>query len=135
MLICGWSLSASSTRPVALRLVLAGASLVLATAIVQTQAPGVSILQDRAFNRSIVEDALDQGLVDDAMLTSMDEFPVQVREILPLLRKRDISIFAGKDAHVFGRPLHEVGPVTQSPAQDRSNQPKARRRSAQTACA
>ena len=115
MLICGWSLSASSTRPVALRLVLAGASLVLATAIVQTQAPGVSILQDRAFNRSIVEDALDQGLVDDAMLTSMDEFPVQVREILPLLRKRDISIFAGKDAHVFGRPLHEVGPVDAKP--------------------
>ncbi len=80
---------------VALRLILAGASLVLLTAIVQIQAPGVSILQDRAFNRSMIENALDQGLVDEAMLTSMDEFPVQVREILPFLRSRDISIFAG----------------------------------------
>ena len=115
MLICGWSLSASSRHPVALRLVLAGASLVLLTAIVQNQAPGVSVLQDRAFNRNIVENALAQGLVDDAMLKSMDEFPAQVREILPFLRGRVISIFAGQDAQVFGRPLNDAGPVDAKP--------------------
>ena len=117
VLICGWSLSGSS-RPnvaVALRLGLAGASLVLLTAIVEVQAPGISILQDRAFNRSMVENALDQGLVDEPMLTSMDEFPAQIREITPFLRSRDISIFAGRDAHVFGRPLNEAGPVDPNP--------------------
>ncbi len=69
MLICGWSLSASSSRAVAvaLRLILAGASLVLLAAIVQVQAPGVSVLEDRAFNRSMIENALDQGLVDEAI--------------------------------------------------------------------
>ena len=117
MLICGWSLSGSSSRSVAvaLRIILAGACLVLLTAIVQVQAPGVAILQDRAFNRNMIENALDQGLVDEPMLTSMDEFPVQVREILPLLRSRDISIFAGQDAHVFGRPLDEAGRVDAHP--------------------
>ena len=117
MLICGWSLSGSSrpTVALALRLGLAGTSLVLLTAIVQVQAPGVLILQDRAFNRSMLENALDQGLVDEPMLTSMDEFPAQVREIMPFLRSRDISIFAGPDAHVFGRPLDEAGPVDPNP--------------------
>ena len=88
MLICGWSLSGSSTRPVALRLIMAGASLVLLTAIVDVQAPGVAVLQGRAFDRNMIENALDQGLIDEAMLTTMDESPEQIREIVPFLRRR-----------------------------------------------
>ena len=115
MLICGWSFSGSSSRPVALRLVLAGASIVLLAAIVQIQAPGVSILQDRAYNRALIENALDQGLIDEAMLTGMDEFPGQIRDITPFLRSRNISIFAGRDAHVFGRLLNQAGAVDVNP--------------------
>ena len=117
LLICGWSVSEASSRTVAvaLRLLIASASLVLLTTIVQKQAPWVSVLQERAFNRAMIENALDQGLVDEAMLTSMDEFPAQVREIMPLLRNRDISIFAGQDPHVFGRPLNEAGAVDARP--------------------
>ncbi len=48
-------------------------------------------------------------------LASMDEPPEQVREIVPFLRSRAISIFAGPDAHVFGRFLAEAGPVGPNP--------------------
>lgn len=87
----------------------------LLTTIVHNQAPWLSILQERAFKRATIESALDQGLVGEAMLTSMDEFPAQVREIMPLLRNRGISIFAGQDPHVFGRPLNEAGAVDARP--------------------
>ena len=89
---------------VALRLGLAGASLVLLTAIVEVQAPGISILQDRAFNRSMVENALDQGLVDEPMLTSMDEFPAQ------LARSRRSCAAATSRSSPAGMPTCSAGP-------------------------
>ena len=117
MLICCWSVSASARRPmgVGLRLVLAGASVVLVTAIIRVQAPGLSVLQDRAYGRNMIENALDLGLIDEALLTSLDEVPEQVREIAPFLRGRGISIFAGPDAHVLGRPLADAGPLEPNP--------------------
>ena len=63
----------------------------------------------------MIEDALDLGLVDEPALRAMDDEPDQVRDIVPLLAARGISIFESRAAHLVGRPLDEAGAVDGQP--------------------
>lgn len=111
VLICGWSLSGQSKYPGVLRVSLGAACLVLVTAILQAPFPSASFLQDQAFMQDMVENALLQGLVDEAAIKATYTDPDWVREVTPLLKERGMSVFASKDARLLGRPLSEAGEV------------------------
>jgi hypothetical protein len=111
VLICGWSVSGQSKYPGVLRMSLGATCLVLVTAILQAQFAAASFLRDQAFMQDMVENALLQGLVDEAAIKATYTDPYWVREFTPLLKERRISVFASKDARLLGRPLSEAGEV------------------------
>jgi hypothetical protein len=111
VLICGWSLSGESKYPRVLRVSLGAVCLVLVIALLRAPFPAASFLQDQAFRQDMIENALLQGLVDDAAIEATYTDPDWVRQVTPKLKERGMSVFASKDARLFGRPLSEAGEV------------------------
>ena len=115
ILICGWSLAGGARHRLPPRLAVASLGLVLLETVVAAQAPTVAVLEERAFRRNVIEDALDLGLVDEAALRAMDDDPAEVRDLVPMLSARNLSIFGSRTFHLVGRPLEEAGALDRQP--------------------
>ncbi len=116
MLVLAWSLAREwRWAGVAIRLSVGVAAAILVGMAVREQAEDASFMRDQRYSYNLHEDAFLLDLYDKPHFEALGQPMDRARLLVPWLRQNGLSIFAGHDAGLLGRPLAEAGPVSRTP--------------------
>ena len=107
-LVNGWSLSRGMPGGIVVRGAVCAAALFLLEAVAQNQIPTGLIMQERVADYGAMEDSMLLGLIDRPALDVFQEPVDEALAMAPVLRRRDLSIFRGRDAGLIGHPLSDI---------------------------